>query len=98
MAVKKVRSRKTIAEASRRTRRMAPSNQHSGGVAERLNAAAWKAVGRLTASRGFESHPLRRAGAARPAAGNGARRPNRRNIDPSGIRAPGGERWLRRAE
>src|SRR6201999_4385509 len=33
----------------------------SGGVAERLNAAALKAVGRLTASRGFESHPLRRS-------------------------------------
>jgi Ion channel len=31
-------------------------------------------------------------------AGNGARRPNVPNMDPSGIRAPGGERWLRRAE
>ncbi|MDX6654708.1 MAG: hypothetical protein QOH18_1418 [Solirubrobacterales bacterium] len=31
-------------------------------------------------------------------AGNGPRRPNVPNMDPSGIRAPGGERWLRRAE
>src|ERR1700754_5173615 len=59
IAVKKVRSRKTIAEASRRRRRMAPSNQPSGGVAERLNAAALKAVGPRKGSRGFESHPLR---------------------------------------
>jgi hypothetical protein len=35
--------------------------------------------------------------AARPA-GNAAARPNDPNMDPSGIRAPGGERWLRRAE
>jgi hypothetical protein len=31
-------------------------------------------------------------------AGNGGPRPNDPNMDPSGIRAPGGERWLRRAE
>ncbi len=78
---------------------MPPSNQHSGGVAERLNAAALKAVGPRKGSRGFESHPLRWArGRARPAAGFGARRQNVPNMDPSGIRAPGGERWLRRAE
>lgn len=31
-------------------------------------------------------------------AGNPGRRPNDPNMDPTGIRAPGGERWLRRAE
>jgi Ion channel len=31
-------------------------------------------------------------------AGNDRPRPNDPNMDPSGIRAPGGERWLRRAE
>ena len=40
--------------------RLASTARHRpGGVAERLNAAALKAVRRRKASRGFESHPLR---------------------------------------
>ena len=39
--------------------RGAPKLRAPGGVAERLNAAALKAVDPVSRIRGFESHPLR---------------------------------------
>ncbi len=40
-------------------RRISTKITHSGEVAERSKALAWKASVRVTPYRGFESHPLR---------------------------------------